>query len=136
MTAVTPNTTENSQYSVVDKSLPLLFLRVEGLFVLVAAISLYAIQGYKGWVFVALLLAPDIPAFLWYALDKRSSSIGYNIIHHYGIPVVLAILGLLMGQAMMLQIALIWCAHIGMDRFFGYGFKYVGEFKKTHFSNI
>ena len=35
-----------------------------------------------------------------------------------------------------LAIALIWLAHIGMDRAVGYGFKYDGEMKETHFSRI
>ena len=34
------------------------------------------------------------------------------------------------------QLSLIWLAHIGMDHLFGYGFKYLGEMKETHFSRV
>ncbi len=35
-----------------------------------------------------------------------------------------------------LAIGLIWSAHIGMDRMFGYGLKYSRAFKDTHLNRI
>jgi hypothetical protein len=32
--------------------------------------------------------------------------------------------------------ALIWLAHIGMDRMLGYGLKYSGGFKDTHLGRL
>ncbi|AIM07305.1 hypothetical protein BAHan_3779 [Bacillus anthracis] len=34
------------------------------------------------------------------------------------------------------MIGLIWTAHIGMDRMFGYGLKYETEFKGTHIQRL
>jgi len=34
------------------------------------------------------------------------------------------------------QIALVWLAHIGFDRFFGYGLKYPTGFKDTHLQRV
>jgi hypothetical protein len=33
-------------------------------------------------------------------------------------------------------IALIWAAHIGMDRMLGFGLKYPTEFKETHLQRV
>ena len=41
-------------------------------------------------------------------------------------------LGLLAGQSLAVWLALIWCAHIGMDRLLGFGLKYPDAFKHTH----
>ena len=35
-----------------------------------------------------------------------------------------------------MQIALIWGAHIGIDRLFGYGLKYPTGFKDTHLGRV
>jgi hypothetical protein len=35
-----------------------------------------------------------------------------------------------------MQIALIWLAHIGLDRMLGYGLKYPTEFKDTHMQHV
>jgi hypothetical protein len=35
-----------------------------------------------------------------------------------------------------LQIALIWLAHIGVDRMLGYGLKYPTGFKDTHLQRV
>ena len=35
-----------------------------------------------------------------------------------------------------LQLALIWLAHIGMDRLVGYGLKYRGALKETHLGRV
>jgi hypothetical protein len=43
---------------------------------------------------------------------------------------------LLLGLPFGLQIALIWGAHIGMDRAVGYGLKYADAFKHTHLSEV
>ncbi|MEH7648941.1 DUF4260 family protein, partial [Bacillus toyonensis] len=35
-----------------------------------------------------------------------------------------------------IMIGLIWIAHIGMDRMFGYGLKYETDFKDTHIQRL
>ena len=39
---------------------------------------------------------------------------------------------MLSGNQLLLLLALIWLAHIGMDRLLGYGLKYSSGFKDTH----
>jgi hypothetical protein len=81
------------------------------------------------------LLTPDIPMLL-FLVNPRLGSIVYNLVHTLIFPLTLAIFSGSNGNNLGLQIALIWLAHIGMDRAVGYGFKYPGYFKQTHFSRI
>lgn len=124
-----------AQKTNISLSMPSILLRLEGLAVLAAAITLYAMNHFNGWVFVTLLFVPDVSLLLM-AVNARLGSIVYNIVHYYGIPVALGALALAAGWTPGLQIALIWFAHIGMDRTIGYGFKYVGQFKETHLSRV
>jgi hypothetical protein len=116
-------------------SMPNVMLRLEGTAVLVSAIVAYGYLGYSWWVFALLFFWPDL-AFIAYAVDKRFGSIVYNVFHFYTLPLLLAGASLLFSWTFGLQFALIWLAHIGMDRMFGYGLKYPGEFKMTHMSKI
>jgi len=115
--------------------MPRVFLHLEGVAVLISALILYANQQFNWWVFTLFLLTPDLPMLL-YPLNPRLGSIAYNLVHTIIFPLTLAIFSVFNDSNLGLQIALIWIAHIGMDRAFGYGFKYAGEFKQTHFSRI
>ena len=134
---MTTNTQTNTQPAVKVQSLsmPNLLLRLEGLTVLIAAIVAYAHQGGSIWLFLALLLAPDI-AMLAYKINVRIGSIAYNALHFYALPIVLAGVALATSQPTLLLIALIWFAHIGMDRVMGFGLKYPTEFKDTHMQRV
>ena len=116
-------------------SMPRLFLHAEGLAVFIIALVLYARGGYSWWTFALLLLTPDL-AFLFHLVNPRIGNTVYNIVHTYIFPVALALFSAETGNPLGLQLALIWLAHIGMDRAVGYGFKYPDETKKTHFSAI
>jgi multisubunit Na+/H+ antiporter MnhB subunit len=116
-------------------SMPNVMLRLEGTAVLVASVIAYGYLGYSWWVFALLLLWPDL-AFIAYAVDKRFGSVVYNVVHSYPLPLMLTGASILFAWSFGLQFALIWLAHIGMDRTMGYGLKYAGEFKMTHMSNI
>jgi hypothetical protein len=110
-------------------------LRLEGAAVLLAAVLLYARQDY-GWLLFALLfLAPDL-AIIPYALNQRLGRLIYNVAHTYTFPLLLALAGLLLPNTLALQLALIWFAHIGMDRLVGYGLKYPDSFKETHLQRV
>ncbi|HYI15926.1 MAG TPA: DUF4260 family protein, partial [Thermomicrobiales bacterium] len=56
--------------------------------------------------------------------------------HTYILPVILGAAGLLGDSDLTTSLALIWAAHIGMDRSIGYGLKYPGAFKDTHLSRV
>ncbi len=110
-------------------------LRLEGLILLVGAVALYVRLGGSGLLFIILLLAPDLSA-LGYLVNTRTGALTYNLIHAYALPAVLFALGYALSQPLLLQIALIWFAHIGMDRAVGYGFKYPTAFKDTHLQHV
>lgn len=110
-------------------------LRLEGLILLVGAVVLYVQMGGSGPLFVILLLAPDVSA-LGYLVDTRTGAWSYNLFHAYALPAALFAFGYALSQPLMMQIALIWFAHIGMDRTVGYGLKYPTEFKDTHLQHV
>jgi hypothetical protein len=116
-------------------SMPRILLHVEGLSLLAASIIIYANLGFGWGTFVLLLLAPDLPLAL-YALNKNLASVTYNLVHTIIFPILMAIFGYFTGNSLGIQLSLIWLAHIGMDHVFGYGFKYLGHMKETHFSRI
>ncbi len=130
-------TTQNltSAKSIPALSMPRILLHLEGVAILIAALVLYVHQQFNWWVFAIFLLTPDLPMLL-YPISSRLGSITYNLFHTIIFPLGLALFSFFNGNDLGLQIALIWLAHIGMDRAFGYGFKYAGNFKETHFSRI
>lgn len=116
-------------------SLPALLLRLEGLAALVTSVLLYT-RHDAGWLlFIVLLLAPDLSA-LGYLVGKRIGTTAYNIAHTYALPAILGGAGLIGDNDLAVSLALIWAAHIGMDRSIGYGLKYPSDFKDTHLSRV
>jgi Domain of unknown function (DUF4260) len=117
-------------------TLPAAFLRLESLAVVAAAVALYFDGDYAAWAFFAFLLAPDL-SFAGYLAGPRVGAVVYNLAHTYAFPVALAAGCLLTGEAgVPVQIALIWGAHIGVDRVLGFGLKYPTAFKDTHLSPV
>ncbi len=114
---------------------PSLLLRIEGAVLLVGALWAYGTQGSNWWLFAALLLAPDL-AMLGYLAGTGIGAAGYNLVHNYVPPVLLAGYGGWAGQPFALQLAAIWLAHIGMDRLLGYGLKYPTVFQDTHLQRV
>lgn len=110
-------------------------LHLEGAVTLIAATVAYFALGYAWWVFLLLLLAPDLSA-AGYLVNKRVGSLSYNLAHFVGWPLLVGGAGLWLDSAVAVQLALIWLAHIGMDRLFGYGFKYPDAFKHTHLQEV
>ncbi len=106
-------------------------LRAEGLVVLAAATALYFISGGAWWLFAVLLFAPDL-SFLGYAAGNRVGAAIYNAAHTYIVPLLLGLVGVILGSELVQHIALIHFAHIGLDRALGYGLKYETGFKHTH----
>jgi len=84
---------------------------------------------------LALFLAPDV-SFLAYLGGPRTGSIGYNLAHTLVAPCLLGAAGLHWPAPHLLGLALIWAAHIGFDRFLGYGLKYGEGFGYTHLGRV
>lgn len=108
-----------------------LIQRLEGLAFLVAAVAAYAVIGASWWLFALLLFVPDL-SMAGYWINNIVGQAAYNLVHTYALPLLLALLGFGLGQSLLLTIALIWLAHIGMDRAVGYGLKEDKGFKFTH----
>ena len=106
-------------------------LRLEGLAVLAAAVSAYAFIGGSWLLFALLLLAPDL-AMIGYRFGPVGGAAAYNAAHTYLAPAALGAAGLALGAPTMQALALIWIAHIGLDRALGYGLKYPTGFGHTH----
>ena len=82
-----------------------------------------------------LLLAPDV-AMIGYLGGTRVGAVVYNVFHTYLPPAALAVVGIVVGSRLLVLLALIWFAHIGMDRMFGYGLKHTSGFQDTHLGRI
>ena len=115
--------------------LPRSLLHIEGAVVAVAAVALYFHLGYP-WLLVLLLaLAPDL-SMVGYVAGSAVGAVAYDIAHTYAIPVALALVGVFADTNLAVQIALIWGAHIGVDRAIGYGLKYRTGFQDTHLQRV
>jgi Domain of unknown function (DUF4260) len=115
--------------------LPRILLRSEGGAVAAAAIAAYFHEGYPWWLFVALILAPDL-SMVGYAAGSGVGAATYDVAHTYALPVVLAAVGVIAGAEVAVQVGLIWLAHIGIDRALAYGLKYPTGFKDTHLQRV
>lgn len=112
-----------------------ILLRLEGLALLASMVLVYALWGGSWWVFALLLLFPDI-SLAAYLAGPGTGAIVYNAAHSTLIPAALGALGLALGAPLMVSLAIIWLAHIGMDRAVGYGLKYEAGFAFTHLGRI
>ena len=110
-------------------------LRLEGLTLCAGMVVLYATWGGSWWIFAILFLAPDL-SFVAYLIDPKTGAFVYNGAHSYMAPVALLTLGFAIGEPLILSIAMIWLAHIGIDRALGYGLKYEAGFGFTHLGRI
>ena len=114
---------------------PAAMLRVEGATMLAGSVLLYWTGGGSWWLFALLLLAPDL-SMLGYLAGPRVGAVAYNVFHSYPLPAALGLVGLFVGVPLAVSVALVWFAHIGMDRLMGYGLKYPTGFKDTHLQRI
>ncbi|WP_307190294.1 DUF4260 domain-containing protein [Geomicrobium sp. JCM 19039] len=110
-------------------------LHIEGIAVFVVSLYLYATTGFSWWWFFLLLLAPDLSA-LGYLKDRRVGAVVYNVFHTYSFPLLLMLVSKMTGWNVVFAAAVIWLAHIGMDRALGYGLKYPSDFKHTHLQRV
>jgi hypothetical protein len=114
---------------------PRLLLRLEGAALLVLASFLYPKVSDSWWLFAALVLVPDL-SFLGYLAGPRVGAAVYNAAHVTIGPFALAILGFVLPAVILDAIALIWLAHIGVDRLLGFGLNYPAGFAFTHLGKI
>lgn len=114
---------------------PAAILRIEGAAMLAGSVLLYWTNGGSWWLFGLLLLVPDV-SMVGYLVGPRIGAVLYNVFHSYPLPAAMGIVGLLAGTPLIVSVALVWFAHIGMDRLMGYGLKYPNDFKDTHLQRV
>ena len=115
----------------VVNGLPLVLLRSEGVALLAMAAVLYGRYGRPWWLFVTLLPSPDLGLLgsLW---SRRAGAVAYDLTHTYVGPAALGVVGLLTNSSLAIALALVWFAHISMDRALGLGLQYPDGSGRTH----
>ena len=113
--------------------LPLVLLRSEGVALLAMAMVLYARYGRSWWLFLALLPVPDL-GLLGQLRSNRAGAVAYDLTHTYAPPATLGLVGVVTGSGLAVALALVWFAHIGMDRTLGLGLQYPDGSGRTHLS--
>jgi Domain of unknown function (DUF4260) len=131
--AVEPSDTKlvRSGTAGVVTGLPLVLLRSEGVALLTMAAVLYGRYGRSWWLFLALLPIPDL-GLLGQLRSKQAGAVTYDLTHTYVPPAVLGLSGVLSGSDLAVALALVWFAHIGMDRVLGLGLLYPDGSGYTH----
>lgn len=107
--------------------------RLEGLVLGALALGVvwYGFYDYGWFIYIVLFLLPDV-SMVGYLRDPRLGALVYNIGHTVALPFLLAAYGFYAQSPSVYLIALLWIAHIGIDRALGYGFKLPSGFKDTH----
>ncbi len=114
---------------------PGLLLRAEGIAAFLLAILLYRELAFGWWWFVLLFFLPDISLF-GYLAGARFGALLYNALHTYLLPAALWAAGFWLESRGAMAVGLIWAAHIGADRFFGFGLKYAEGPRPTHLQRV
>ncbi|RWB75571.1 DUF4260 domain-containing protein [Mesorhizobium sp.] len=112
-----------------------LTVRFEWVVAAVVAIIFYKMTAVSWWLFALLILAPDL-SMLGYLAGPRVGADTYNALHILIAPLVLALAGVLLAGPITTAVALIWIAHIAIDRALGYGLKLPTGFQDTHLGRI
>ena len=106
-------------------------LGLEGLVLLAGALTAYGILGQPWRIVPAGILIPGI-AMGGYLAGTRPGAHLHNIAHATLLPAVMLGTGYWQADRLVMALALIWLARIGMDRLLGTGLKYNDRFTRTH----
>jgi hypothetical protein len=110
-------------------------VRLEGLVVFFASLYFYYLFGASWILFLLLILAPDL-SMVGYLRDKKIGALTYNIVHNYILAAAFIAWGVYFESSIVLSLGLILSAHIGFDRFLGFGLKYPTAFKDSHLQRL
>ncbi len=100
----------------------------------ILSMFLFSQLSYSWWWMLVLFLVPDL-GMLGYVFGTEVGAIIYNVVHHRGVSITLYILGSVLGNEIILLIAIVLFSHSSLDRVFDYGLKYGDDFKHTHLSD-
>jgi Domain of unknown function (DUF4260) len=62
----------------------------------------------------------------------RAAAVAYDLTHTYALPAAMGVVGVVTGSGLAIALALVWFAHIGMDRALGLGLQYPDGSGRTH----
>ncbi len=110
-------------------------LRLEELIQFVFGVYLFSLLPFTWWWFLVLFLAPDL-AMLGYVFGNRVGAFAYNLFHHKGMAIAVYLLGVYLGNDILLLAGVILYAHSAFDRILGYGLKYGTGFNNSHLGSI
>jgi len=110
-------------------------LKLEELALFILSFILFIRTGISWWWFFILLLTPDI-SMIGYLFGTKPGAIIYNIFHHRGLAILIALAGFYWNINLLYISGIILFGHSSMDRLFGYGLKYAKGFKFTHLGEI
>ncbi|WP_370088246.1 DUF4260 domain-containing protein [Ekhidna sp.] len=110
-------------------------IKLEELMMFLLSIYLFFFLDYAWWVYLALILTPDI-GMLGYLINTRIGASTYNLFHHKGVAILVGFAGFWWMMPELQLAGIILFGHASMDRIFGYGLKYSDNFKHTHLGNL
>lgn len=111
------------------------WLRLEGLAAFAAGLVLFGISGGSWLLLLPLLLLPDVSA-IGYLAGPRVGAFTYNLAHTWAPGFIALAIGAWLASPVLLVLAAILIAHVGMDRTMGYGLKLPTSFQDTHLGRI
>jgi hypothetical protein len=114
---------------------PGFLLRLEGWAILTVSFAAYHQLGGNWLFFFLVFLWPDV-FMLGYLRNARLGASLYNLVHTEAGPLLLGTVAVFEHWHNPLLFAIIWMAHIGLDRMLGYGLKYPTFFKDTHLQRV
>lgn len=97
-------------------------------------LSFYS-MGLSAWIWALLFFAPDL-GMAGYIVNTKVGAFTYNLVHHKGVAIVVALTGYLLGTEVVTAAGLLLFAHSSFDRILGYGLKYADNFQHTHLGLI
>ena len=117
------------------KTWPRTLLMIEGACIFGSTIWAYSRTGKSWWTFAGLLLLPDL-GMAGFLANTVAGAATYNAVHTETPPILLLCAGVARKDNTLTSLALVWLAHIGMDRMLGYGLKYGTGFGHSHLGDF
>jgi hypothetical protein len=110
-------------------------LRAEQVAIFLAGVIAYLALGGSWLLLVPVLFAIDV-SMIGYLAGPRLGAITYNAGHKLVVALVALGIGVWAATGWIQLLALLWVAHIGLDRSLGYGLKLPSDFRDTHLGRI
>lgn len=115
--------------------MPKQLVKLENALAFGGLLYIYLLNHYSLWYLFLFFFLPDL-AMLVYLWDQEKGAVIYNLSHTYLVPGTLALLALVGRLTFLWPFAIIWAAHIAMDRMLGFGLKYPEGFRVTSIQKL